>query len=92
MNPTVQRQLVGDFIDSPVCRATLKLLRDAGYNETHDELAATVRTLFAMPATVAFELSNKATRKQQDRAQEHCKVAGERIAPVCFCDAFDNGY
>ena len=38
-----------------------------------------------MPGTLACELANKSTRKQQDRAQEHCKVAGERITPLRFC-------
>ena len=71
VNPTVQRQLVGNFIDSPVCSKALELLRGTAFNETPSDLTIAVKTLFAMPGTVACELSNKATRKQHDRAQEH---------------------
>ena len=84
VNPSVQRQLIGNVIDSPVCAKALELLRGTEFSDIPSDLAIAVKTLFAMPGTVACELSNKATRKQQDKVQEHCKVTGERIPPICF--------
>ena len=88
MSPTIEQQLNGNFINSPVGIKCLDELRKVGFVEMPDELAMAIRTIFAMPGTVGCELSNKATRKQQDRAQEHCKIAGERIAPPCFAPSF----
>ena len=58
---------------------TFELLEGANYEEVVAELANCVKTIFAMGGTLACQLANKATRKQQDRAQEHGKVAGERM-------------
>ena len=85
VSPTVQQQIACNFLMSPVSTKSLEELRKVKFEEFPDELASALRTVFAMPGTVACELANKATRKQQDRAQEHCKVAGERITPLCFC-------
>ena len=60
------------------------MLQGTDFSEVPSDLTIAVVTMFAMPGTVAGELSNKATRKQQDRAQEHCKVAGERIPQCVF--------
>ena len=78
-NPTVASQLAGNFLMSPTSEKTFELLEKVNYEEVVPELADCVKTLFAMGGTLACELANKATRKQQDRAQEHGKVAGERI-------------
>ena len=83
-NPTIQQQLTHNFLMSPTSMKTLEELRKVEFEVMPVELASALRTIFAMPGTVACELSNKATRKQQDRAQEHCKVAGERITPFVF--------
>ena len=78
-NPTVSSQLTGNFLMSPTSEKTFQLLESTNFEDVVPELSDCVKTLFAMGGTLACELSNKATRKQQDRAQEHGKVAGERM-------------
>ena len=78
-NPTVASQLAGIFLMSPTSEKTFELLEGTNYEEVDAELANCVKTIFGMGGTLACELANKATRKQQDRAQEHGKVAGERM-------------
>ena len=78
-NPTVASQQAGNFLMSPTSEKTFELLDKVNYEEVAPELADCVKTLFATGGTLACELATKATRKQQDRAQEHGTVAGERI-------------
>ena len=64
---------------SSTSEKTFELLKEVNYEEVVPKLAGCFKTMFAMGGTLACELANKATRKQQDRAQEHGEVAGERM-------------
>ena len=82
-NPTVLSQMIDNFLFSPTSEKTFELLAARNYDDLCVELADAIATMFGFGGTLACELSNKSTRKQQRRAQEHCKVAGERMAWPC---------
>ena len=85
-NPTVKTQLDKNFTQAPIPKQAMEMLRNEGFNNVPPDLEVGVRTIFGLPGTLPCELANKATRKMQDRAQEHGRVSGERIFAAPYKD------
>ena len=78
-NPDVQEQVSASFLNDPIPKQTVDLLKEAKFKETPAQLQRAIECLFSVGNTVVNEQANRAARDAEEMQQDNKKVSNERL-------------
>ena len=75
----IEQQCSDSFLGCAIPTKVMDDLRNEGFKGVNRVLHDAITHLFRMTSTVKIEFANRATRQQEDRNQDHCRLTAQRI-------------
>ena len=77
--PEITQQCSDSFLNCAIPTKVMNDLRKDDFAQVNGILHDAIKHFFAMNSTVNIEFANRATRQQEDRNQDNCRLTAQRI-------------